>query len=146
MQLGLIDEAEKLYAGCGRYDLTLTTTLTLTLTPTLTFTLTLTLILTLTLTRYDLLNELYQCSGQWDKAVQVAEEKDRIHLKATHYLHAKHLEAMGQHTDAIVSYEASGTHRTEVPPNPTPTPTPTPNPNPNPYPYPYPNPNPRPKP
>ena len=82
VQLGLIDEAEKLYAGCGRYDL---------------------------------LNELYQCSGQWDKAVQVAEEKDRIHLKATHYLHAKHLEAMGQHTDAIVSYEASGTHRTEVP-------------------------------
>ena len=47
--------------------------------------------------------------------MQVAEEKDRIHLKATHYLHAKHLEAMGQHTDAIVSYEASGTHRTEVP-------------------------------
>ena len=38
VQLGLIDEAEKLYAGCGRYDL---------------------------------LNELYQCSGQWDKAVQV---------------------------------------------------------------------------
>ena len=59
----------------------------------------------------------------------MAEEKDRIHLKATHYLHAKHLEAMGQHTDAIVSYEASGTHRTEAPrmlfePEPAPEPEP----------------------
>ena len=47
VQLGLIDEAEKLYAGCGRYDLlnelpltlpptrTLTPTRTRTLTPTL---------------------------------------------------------------------------------------------------------------
>ena len=82
VQLGLIDEAEKLYAGCGRYDL---------------------------------LNKLYQCSGQWEKAVQLAEEKDRIHLKSTHYLYAKQLEALGQHTDAIVHYEASGTHIVEVP-------------------------------
>ena len=82
VQLGLIDEAEKLYAGCGRHDL---------------------------------LNQLYQCSGQWEKAVQLAEEKDRIHLKSTHYLYARQLEALGSHTDAIVHYEASGTHVVEVP-------------------------------
>ena len=46
VQLGLIDEAEKLYAGCGRYDLL--NELPLTLPPTRTPTLTLTLTLTLT--------------------------------------------------------------------------------------------------
>ena len=35
--------------------------------------------------RWDLLNRLYRASGEWDKAVAVAEEHDRIHLKATHY-------------------------------------------------------------
>ena len=38
VQLGLLEEAEALYMGCGRYDL---------------------------------LNELYQASGQWDKALKV---------------------------------------------------------------------------
>lgn len=31
--------------------------------------------------RYDLLNKLYQACGQWDKALEVAEKHDRIHLK-----------------------------------------------------------------
>ena len=35
--------------------------------------------------RYDLLNRLYRASGQWDKALEIAEKNDRIHLKATHY-------------------------------------------------------------
>ena len=47
VQLGLVQDAEKLYEACGRYDL---------------------------------LNELYQASGQWEKALKVAQEKDRIHL------------------------------------------------------------------
>ena len=36
--------------------------------------------------RFDLLNKLFQASGQWEKAIAVAEEHDRIHLKTTHYL------------------------------------------------------------
>ena len=48
VQLGQLDEAERLYAECGRYDL---------------------------------LNELLQASGEWDRALKMAEDKDRIHLK-----------------------------------------------------------------
>jgi intraflagellar transport protein 140 len=90
--------------------------------------------------RYDLLNKLYQASGEWDKAIAVAEEHDRIHLKTTHYLvsglpcergggevcpelhssrfawqYAKHLEATGDFSGAVKEYELSNTHRTEVP-------------------------------
>lgn len=43
--------------------------------------------------RYDLLNKLYQASGQWHKAVEVAEHQDRIRLRTTYYNYAKHLEA-----------------------------------------------------
>ena len=82
VQLGLIEEAERLYEGCGRYDL---------------------------------LNELYQASGQWEKALKIAEEKDRIHLKSTHYAYARQLEASGNTKEAVTHFEASGTHRVEVP-------------------------------
>ena len=30
-----------------------------------------------------------QACAQWDKAIEVAEKHDRIHLKATHYAHAQ---------------------------------------------------------
>ena len=43
--------------------------------------------------RYDLLNKLYQASGQWQKAIEVAELHDRVHLRTTYYNYAKHLEA-----------------------------------------------------
>lgn len=43
--------------------------------------------------RYDLLNKLYRASGQWQKAIEVAEHQDRVHLRTTHYNYAKHLEA-----------------------------------------------------
>ncbi|GBG73003.1 hypothetical protein CBR_g12722 [Chara braunii] len=65
--------------------------------------------------RYDLLNNLYQASGEWEKAVEVAQKHDRIHLSTTHYKYAKHLEAMGDLTGAIKAYQLSGTHRHEVP-------------------------------
>ena len=45
--------------------------------------------------RYDLLNKLYQDSGQWEKALEVAENHDRIHLRSTFYNFAKHLEKKG---------------------------------------------------
>ncbi|OWF41021.1 intraflagellar transport protein 140 homolog [Mizuhopecten yessoensis] len=65
--------------------------------------------------RYDLLNEFYQSSGQWIKALETAEMYDRIHLRATYYNHAKHLEVKGDYSDAIPNYEKSDTHRFEVP-------------------------------
>ena len=65
--------------------------------------------------RFDLLNKLYQASGHWDKALAVAQKQDRIHLKSTHYLYAKHLESVGDTAGAIKHYELSDTHRYEVP-------------------------------
>ena len=82
IQLGLLDDAAKLFREAGRYDL---------------------------------LNSLYQAAGQWEKAVHLAENKDRIHLKTTHYHYAKYLESIGDINQAIRHYESSETFRTEVP-------------------------------
>ena len=65
--------------------------------------------------RYDLLNQFYQASNQWDKAVGCAENHDRIHLRTTYYNYGKHLESTGQETMAIQHYERSDTNRYEVP-------------------------------
>eukprot|EP00951_Prasinocladus_malaysianus_P047108 scaffold648938_cov45-Prasinocladus_malaysianus.AAC.1 len=51
--------------------------------------------------RYDLLNRLYQASGQWERALEVAEKYDRIHLRATHYAYAKQLEILQDYKGAI---------------------------------------------
>ncbi|CAM9516830.1 unnamed protein product, partial [Phaeothamnion confervicola] len=40
---------------------------------------------------------------------------DRIHLEATHHLYARHLEKVGDTAGAIHHYERAGTHRVEVP-------------------------------
>ena len=82
VQLGLLEDAEKCYQDCSRWDL---------------------------------LNNLYQSSGEWKKALHIAKSKDRIHLRTTHYKYAKHLESMGQLTQAIKHYELSGTYAKEVP-------------------------------
>ena len=82
IQLGMLDDAERLYVRCGRYDL---------------------------------LNKMYQASGQWDKAIEVAQKKDRIHLKVTYLLWARQLEAAGELQAAIGCYEKADAHRTEVP-------------------------------
>eukprot|EP00741_Cyanophora_paradoxa_P007333 tig00001107_g7093.t1 len=82
IQLGLLEDAEKLYAECKRYDL---------------------------------LNRMYQASGQWEKAVQLAEKHDRIHLRTTHYNFAKYLESIGETAKAIKEYQISENHRYEVP-------------------------------
>ena len=65
--------------------------------------------------RFDLLNNLYQAAGLWNKALGVASSNDRIHLKTTHYQYAKYLEAVGDIQGAIKNFEASDTFRTEVP-------------------------------
>jgi intraflagellar transport protein 140 len=64
--------------------------------------------------RYDLLNKMYQASGQWEKAIEVAEKKDRIHLKFTNHAWARHLEASGDIHAAIACYEKADAHRSEV--------------------------------
>ncbi|TYZ64918.1 hypothetical protein PybrP1_001141 [[Pythium] brassicae (nom. inval.)] len=82
IQLGLRDDAARLYRECGRYDL---------------------------------LNKLYQASGFWQKAVDVAAKRDRIHLKTTHYAIAQHYEEMGDVKQAMEAYEDAGTHQKDIP-------------------------------
>lgn len=65
--------------------------------------------------RQDLLNAYYQACGNWETAVQIANTKDRINLRTTHYNFAKHLEILGDLPSAIPQYEAANAHRTEVP-------------------------------
>ncbi|XP_069343215.1 intraflagellar transport protein 140 homolog [Eulemur rufifrons] len=65
--------------------------------------------------RYDLLNKFYQASNEWQKAVEVAELHDRVHLRTTYYNYAKHLEASADCCLALSYYEKSDTHRFEVP-------------------------------
>uniref|UniRef100_A0A8C3XR44 Intraflagellar transport protein 140 homolog n=2 Tax=Chelydra serpentina TaxID=8475 RepID=A0A8C3XR44_CHESE len=65
--------------------------------------------------RYDLLNKFYQASDQWQKAMELAETHDRVHLRTTYYNYAKHLEATAECNLALSYYEKSDTHRFEVP-------------------------------
>ena len=65
--------------------------------------------------RWDLLIELYQSCGQWDKAIEVSEKHERIHLRRSHYAYARCLEGEGRIDEAIKQYEASETHTVEVP-------------------------------
>lgn len=51
--------------------------------------------------RYDLLNNFYQASGQWQQALETAESCDRIHLRTTYYNYGKYLESMGEKTEAL---------------------------------------------
>ncbi|KAM9210374.1 intraflagellar transport protein 140 homolog isoform 2-T2 [Dugong dugon] len=82
VQLGMLEDAERLYRKCRRYDL---------------------------------LNKFYQAAGQWQKAMEVAERHDRVHLRTTYYNYAKHLEASADRNLALSYYEKSDTHRFEVP-------------------------------
>ena len=80
--LGLLEDAERLYRGCGRFDL---------------------------------LAELYAASGRWRDAARLAEARDRVHLRSTHYAHARHLERLGDVAGAVRAYEKSGRAHREVP-------------------------------
>ncbi|OWZ10206.1 Intraflagellar Transport Protein 140 [Phytophthora megakarya] len=82
IQLGLRDDAARLYRECGRYDL---------------------------------LNKLYQASGYWKKAIDVATKRDRIHLKTTYHALARHYEELGELKEAMEAYEDAGTHQKDIP-------------------------------
>ncbi|CAF0970919.1 unnamed protein product [Rotaria sordida] len=64
--------------------------------------------------QYDLLNQLYQSTNEWEKAIDISTRHDRIHLRNTHYNYAKYLEQNNQLEKAIEFYEKSGTQVTEV--------------------------------
>lgn len=80
--LNMYEEAARLYAKCGRYDL---------------------------------LSALLRSRGEFDKALDVCTKHDRLHLKATYFAYAKHLESLGEVKEAIAAYAESGTQCTEVP-------------------------------
>ncbi|KAK4874572.1 hypothetical protein RN001_013932 [Aquatica leii] len=65
--------------------------------------------------RYDLLNKFYQSCNKMDKALKIAETKDRIHLKNTEHMWAKSLEENGELREAVRRYENANTHFQEVP-------------------------------
>lgn len=50
-----------------------------------------------------------------DKALNIAETKDRIHLKNTEYNYAKQLEQDSNYKEAILHFERANTHRYDVP-------------------------------
>ncbi|CAD7923674.1 unnamed protein product [Amoebophrya sp. A120] len=58
--------------------------------------------------RYDLLNKLYQALNEWDKALELAETKDRIHLKTTYYNYAVYLQAFDKF-EARKYFQKAGT-------------------------------------
>ena len=65
--------------------------------------------------RFDLLNKLYQASGQWEKALYIARHHDRLNFSTTHYKYANYLESIGDFEKAKVQYEQSQTQNVEVP-------------------------------
>ncbi|CAL2044710.1 unnamed protein product [Caenorhabditis brenneri] len=67
--------------------------------------------------RFDLMNKLYQSQNMWSAAFEIAETKDRIHLRNTHYNYAKYLESKRDQASieaAIENYEKAGVHAFEV--------------------------------
>ena len=51
--------------------------------------------------QYDVLNQLYQSTNEWDKAVDISTRHDRIHLRNTYYNYAKYLEQSNELEKAI---------------------------------------------
>mmetsp|Transcript_7629 Transcript_7629/g.11331 ORF Transcript_7629/g.11331 Transcript_7629/m.11331 type:complete len:1382 (+) Transcript_7629:16-4161(+) len=82
IQLGMYDEAEKLYKQAGRFDL---------------------------------LTKFLMARGHWDSALENAEKQDRVHLRTTHYMLAKHLESIGDFESAISQFENAKAQSQEVP-------------------------------
>jgi intraflagellar transport protein 140 len=51
--------------------------------------------------QYDLLNQLYQSTNAWEKAIDISTHYDRIHLRNTYFNYAKYLEDNNQTDKAI---------------------------------------------
>ena len=48
---------------------------------------------------------------RWEKAIQVAQVRDRVHMRTTHFKYATFLESIGDVRNAIRHYELSGKKR-----------------------------------
>lgn len=56
-----------------------------------------------------------QASGDWQEAIEIAENNDRINLKNTYFNTARLLETERNFEKAIEFYEKSGTYVKEIP-------------------------------
>ncbi|KHJ40698.1 tetratricopeptide repeat protein [Trichuris suis] len=65
--------------------------------------------------QHDWINKLYQNSSDWEKAIEIAESHDRIHLKNTYYHYARFLEKSGETNNAVEWYEKAGVAHSEIP-------------------------------
>ncbi|XP_050430289.1 intraflagellar transport protein 140 homolog isoform X2 [Adelges cooleyi] len=65
--------------------------------------------------RYDLLNKFYRSGNQITSALNVAETKDRIHLRNTYHCVGRHLENKGDIINAAIMYCKAETQSTDVP-------------------------------
>jgi intraflagellar transport protein 140 len=81
VQLGLVADAERLFANCQRWDL---------------------------------LGQLQAARGDWDAALDVATQHDRVRLKAMSHARARHLEALGDTAAALQHYRSCGAVSTDV--------------------------------
>lgn len=65
--------------------------------------------------RYDLLNRFYRARNQITASLDVAETKDRIHLRNTYYNVGHNLENKGDVAGAAAMYCKSETHGLTIP-------------------------------
>lgn len=65
--------------------------------------------------RYDLLNRFYRARNLITASLDVAETKDRIHLRNTYYNVGRNLENKGDVTGAAAMYCKSETHGFTIP-------------------------------
>ncbi|KAH6570782.1 hypothetical protein BASA60_007571 [Batrachochytrium salamandrivorans] len=67
------------------------------------------------MSRFDLQSELYQCIGQWEKAIEITSSKDRSSLPAVFHNLGNYLQEIGDQSGAIAAYEKSNTAKTHIP-------------------------------
>jgi intraflagellar transport protein 140 len=58
---------------------------------------------------------MYQASGDWKKALEIAEKHDRINLLSTYYKLGRTYEISQEYAKAVEYFEKSGTFAKEVP-------------------------------
>jgi intraflagellar transport protein 140 len=65
--------------------------------------------------RFDILNRIHQASGNWEKALETSETKDRINLKNTYYQFGKYLGEVGDLTGSLAALEKTAAYNFEIP-------------------------------
>lgn len=65
--------------------------------------------------RFDILNRILQASGNWERALEIGESKDRINLKNTYYSFGKYLDEVGDLAGSLAAYEKSAAYSFEIP-------------------------------